>query len=318
MQLFITLIVLITLVRITPSQYRELPHPAKNSDHPNSIRFAPVYISLHACELIAMHRKLSHLSLSRLTKLSLVIWLLLLSGDIEVNPGPTNWKYPCGTCSNPVKTNQHGILCEICTRWFHTKCIGMGTKEYTELSESNDAWCCNHCYVNALPYADASILSNDSNLLSSTFDNSLDNSTSLSPTNSTSSSMTANNLQNLKCFLVNARSIVNKTSDLHSLLAVDKPHLVAITETYLDVNILNTELVDNSYSVFRRDRIRQGGGVMIIASNTLPITRRHDLESQTMEILWVEITLHPKPILLGLLYRPPSSKDNLEELQHTL
>ncbi len=37
-----------------------------------------------------------------------------------------------------------------------------------------------------------------------------------------------------------------------------------------------------------------------------------------MEILWVEITLHPKPILLGLLYRPPLSKNNLEELQHTL
>ena len=33
--------------------------------------------------------------------------LLLLGGDIEVNPG--QWKFPCGICSKPVKSNQMGI-----------------------------------------------------------------------------------------------------------------------------------------------------------------------------------------------------------------
>ena len=33
--------------------------------------------------------------------------LLLLGGDIEVNPG--EGKFPCGICSEPVKSNQLGI-----------------------------------------------------------------------------------------------------------------------------------------------------------------------------------------------------------------
>lgn len=32
---------------------------------------------------------------------------LLLSGDIQLNPGP-NWKYPCGICERPVEINQKG------------------------------------------------------------------------------------------------------------------------------------------------------------------------------------------------------------------
>ena len=102
------------------------------------------------------------------------------------------------------------------------------------------------------------------------------------------------------------------------MLHINSYSIYTNNEIHLDANILDAELVDNSYSVFRRDRNRQGGEVMIITSNTLPITRRHDLETRTLEILWVEISLHPKPILLGLFYRPPSSKDNLEELQHVL
>ncbi len=169
----------------------------------------------------------------------------------------------------------------------------------------------NQCCANALPYANA----NDSTL---SLDNQSSNSNSSCSSVSTSNYKTPQCSRNLKCILMNARSIVNKVTDLHSLLTTDRPHVVAITETHLDANILDTELVDNSYSVVRRDRNRQGGGVMIITSNKLPTKRRCDLESSTLEILWVEITLYPKFVLLGLLYRPPSSKDNFEELHNTL
>ena len=40
---------------------------------------------------------------------------LILSGDIALNPGPV--KYPCGSCEKPVKSNQHGILCDGCEFW---------------------------------------------------------------------------------------------------------------------------------------------------------------------------------------------------------
>ncbi len=50
--------------------------------------------------------------------------LLLLGGDIELNPGD---KWPsCGVCSNQVEPSQEGIKCNQCgNSWFnmvHEKC----------------------------------------------------------------------------------------------------------------------------------------------------------------------------------------------------
>ena len=50
-----------------------------------------------------------------------------------LNPGPnsqynevkTRWRYPCGECLKPVKSNQNGIHCALCSSWFLVKCIGM-------------------------------------------------------------------------------------------------------------------------------------------------------------------------------------------------
>ena len=61
-----------------------------------SVRLAPVCLKLRGCEVLFC-RKFSHL---RPSGSPLSIWL---AGDIESNPGPRNWKYPCCVCSAPVK-----------------------------------------------------------------------------------------------------------------------------------------------------------------------------------------------------------------------
>ena len=65
--------------------------------------------------------------------------LLLLSGDVEANPGP---HYPCGHCAKSVRSNHPGIFCEVHYSWCHAKCIQMPTEEYTRLSTSYKGWCC--------------------------------------------------------------------------------------------------------------------------------------------------------------------------------
>ena len=45
--------------------------------------------------------------------------VLLTCGDINPNPGP-QWKFPCGVCHKPVKSNQKGIQCDYCDRWYHS------------------------------------------------------------------------------------------------------------------------------------------------------------------------------------------------------
>ena len=47
---------------------------------------------------------------------------LLLSGDIQVNPGPPTSVYPCGVCEDPVTWNCRGVACDHCSIWYHGSC----------------------------------------------------------------------------------------------------------------------------------------------------------------------------------------------------
>ncbi len=62
-------------------------------------------------------------------------------------------------------------------------------------------------------------------------------------------------MDGLKCLSYKARSIANKIPDLKALLATERPHVVAITETFLSAEILDAELTcDTPYTVFRREK----------------------------------------------------------------
>ena len=67
--------------------------------------------------------KSSHLNETRSHSLALSFFILILSGDIEQNPGP-GIKFPCGVCKKSVRSNQRGVACDCCDLWFHTKCMG--------------------------------------------------------------------------------------------------------------------------------------------------------------------------------------------------
>ncbi|XP_015763562.1 PREDICTED: uncharacterized protein LOC107342574 [Acropora digitifera] len=74
----------------------------------------------------------------------LLLSLLLLAGDIQLNPEP-NWKFPCGSCNKPVKKNQKGFQCDHCNLWYHTKCCAVGDDSYYLLANSSCTWLCVSC-----------------------------------------------------------------------------------------------------------------------------------------------------------------------------
>ncbi len=116
----------------------------------------------------------------------------------------------------------------------------------------------------------------------------------------------------------NARSVMNKRDDLKALLSAHQPDIVAVTETFLDEEINDPEIVSNSYTVFRRDRNRHGGGVMALVKDSVSATHRADLENSS-ELIWIEISHSTKTVLLGVFYRPPSSDlAYLTNLQNSL
>ena len=122
----------------------------------------------------------------------------------------------------------------------------------------------------------------------------------------------------LSCMCLNARSIVNKTLDLLAMLDANRMHILAVSETFLVDNILNSELGCSSYTIFRRDRDRHGGGVMLLVHNIIPATRCFDLESDC-EILWTELRMQSTSILFGVYYRPPRTDQRyIAQLHHSL
>ena len=70
------------------------------------------------------------------TKMHLLLSLLLLSGDVKLNPGP-QFKYPCGNCGKLVKANQRGIQCDSCNLWYHIHCMQMCSEVYQGLEHSS-------------------------------------------------------------------------------------------------------------------------------------------------------------------------------------
>jgi hypothetical protein len=95
--------------------------------------------------------------------------------------------------------------------------------------------------------------------------------------------------------------------------SVGKPQLdvLFLSETFLKPDIPDSLYAVSGFSIFRRDRLlKAGGGIMAFVNDNLSVKRRTDLESQTIEAIWLEICpfKSKRSMILGSLYRPPSSK----------
>ena len=233
---------------------------------PLTVRFAPASLKLQACDLV-ISRRYSHLQASRALP---SFWLLfLLAGDIELNPGPRHWKYPCGICSGPVKSNQRGVQCDVCAYWLHARCIGLSSEEYAELQRSDDPWCCSKCQKESLPFFDVSNSDSIFNTSDSIFNTSTaDSPGDTEPTTSTSSHPPLS----LTVFYTNCRSLLPKIDHIRLLASVHQPHIISICETWLDESISNDEVFIPGFTLIRRDRNRHGGGIAIFIYNSVRFT----------------------------------------------
>ena len=123
----------------------------------------------------------------------------------------------------------------------------------------------------------------------------------------------------------NARSIRNKMNEISYFTKQNNIHIITISETWLGPEFSDNYFnLPNFQTVFRQDRNKNGGGVCIFVSDQLSCCRRSDLESQDLELLWVEVFLQQSPrtqypLLIGCCYRPPNSPMHFyEKLETTL
>ena len=105
---------------------------------------------------------------------------------------------------------------------------------------------------------------------------------------------------------------MNKTDELKQWIVDKEPILVALTETWLHKDILDSEFVPDGYICLRSDRdaSKKGGGVCLIIRNDLPVTQLRCFAAPDgqYESLWCKIKLTSRGYdVVGVVYRSPGS-----------
>jgi hypothetical protein len=106
------------------------------------------------------------------------------------------------------------------------------------------------------------------------------------------------------------RSLVPKIDELRCLSGIAnlEASLVGFTETHLSSFINNGEITIPEYNMIRRDRTTgSGGGVIVYVLNRIKCIHRHDIQSEAIESVWIEIVQpNSSSLLVCIVYRPPN------------
>ena len=116
----------------------------------------------------------------------------------------------------------------------------------------------------------------------------------------------------LRLFHLNIRCLRYKMDELGLFCDQHKPHVLAISETWLDDSFVDEEVSLQGYNLMRRDRDCVGGGVAVYVAEHLNYNRLKDprdlLPDIDVESIWFELSLpKTKKILIGAIYKPPDS-----------
>ena len=245
------------------------------------------------------------------------ILLLLLAGDIELNPGPRRPKFPCGECGRACtsyKGAKASILCESCEMWFHSECVGLSDLALDVLGRSDLPWECCCC---GLPNLSSGLF--DSVILDET-----ENSTSTIKSHSTSSTSSSNpgsplaysspsktnnrqSVDKLRFLEVNFQSAFDKREEFWCVLDAVKPDVIFGCETWLKPTKSNGEIFPpgHDYDVYRLDRKDGYGGVLLAVHSSL---NSHQISVETgTELLAAKIINGKQTIILASFYRPTNN-----------
>ena len=68
--------------------------------------------------------------------------LIILAGDIEMNPGP---RFQCSLCKKYCKASDRLLECEECEKRFHASCSNLSDNELLRIESGDGAWYCTNC-----------------------------------------------------------------------------------------------------------------------------------------------------------------------------
>ena len=110
----------------------------------------------------------------------------------------------------------------------------------------------------------------------------------------------------------NARSIILKRNHLLIHAREEKPDVIMITESWLNVRDkhLTAEAAISGYNMFEKCRSEKaGGGVLLYVKHGINVIKLSKTDVEEYDSLYVEIKNNKKKYILGVVYRPPKQTE---------
>ena len=235
-------------------------------------------------------------------------FLLLLSGDIEANPGP---QALCEVCQKNIAQRHRILCCYKCNCWVHKKCANISEIRYISIKNKVEGFHfdCNRCnYAEELPFFQEQYLEEVSQTFNVLNDGDL----------SENEDFKNFDQRGLHFIHLNINSILSKIDELRIIAFKTNAAIIGISESKIDDSVLDGEISINGYTPLRSDRTRQGGGVICYIRNDISFNKI-DLKSENIEHIFIDIFLpKTKPITIGILYRPTKQTGFLKEVSTAL
>ena len=245
-----------------------------------------------------------------------------------MNSSDNSSQAPCGTCDRPVTWSDRGIVCETCGLWYHASCQSVGNQSYEALESSNVRWDCEICgspNYSTIAF-DLYGISHSHTSASFDFQTQENDPYNFIPTHCSTPTRQSRQDRSVKrplrILVINFRSAVGKVPQISFLLQSTKPDIILGCETWMDDTIKSSEIFPAEYKIFRKDRNRNGGGVLIAANENLSCTVESNLNNShcDCEIIWIKIKVKgSRDLLIASYYRPETGDSpSLEALEETL
>ena len=118
--------------------------------------------------------------------------------------------------------------------------------------------------------------------------------------------------RDLTFVLFNARSLMNKLSELAVLVESEKPDVILITESWTNANIEDAEVCLSGYTMVRSDKegTRGGGCILYCREELKAIIVPNSINSKMtgVQSIWIKLKLDSE-VRIGLIYRSPNSTE---------
>ena len=121
---------------------------------------------------------------------------------------------------------------------------------------------------------------------------------------------------------MNINSLLSKIDELREIARKTRATVIGITESKLDGSVLDGEINIDGYELVRSDRNRHEGDMNRHEACFIRSKKRFNVRgdfSSEIENIFLDILLpKTKPILMGILYRPPDQSKFLDNLSTSI